>query len=102
MIFCGIPIFYQEVALGQYLGVGGMTLISQLAPIMKGTHYLSLSQPFFKKLFKRSGLRYNDNRLLHRHLLLRHYRLDTILLNRLLHRFTWSSMASLRYPNIQL
>lgn len=36
MIFCGIPIFFQEVALGQYLGVGGMTLIGELVPIMKG------------------------------------------------------------------
>ena len=36
MVFCGIPVFYQEVAIGQYLGVGGMTLIAQLAPIMKG------------------------------------------------------------------
>lgn len=36
MIFCGIPVFYQEVAIGQYLGVGGMSLIGQLAPIMKG------------------------------------------------------------------
>jgi len=36
MVFCGIPVFYQEVAIGQYLGVGGMTLIGELAPIMKG------------------------------------------------------------------
>ena len=49
MIFCGIPIFYQEVALGQYLGVGGMTLISQLAPIMKGTHSLSVYHNHFLK-----------------------------------------------------
>lgn len=41
MIFCGIPIFFQEVALGQYLGAGGMTLIGQLVPIMKGMSYLS-------------------------------------------------------------
>jgi solute carrier family 6 (neurotransmitter transporter, GABA) member 1 len=36
MIFCGIPIFFQEVALGQYLGAGGMTFIGELVPIMKG------------------------------------------------------------------
>ena len=36
MIFCGIPIFLLEVAIGQYLGSGGMTAISQLVPILKG------------------------------------------------------------------
>ena len=36
MIFCGIPIFFQEVAVGQYLGSGGMTLVAQLCPILKG------------------------------------------------------------------
>ena len=30
MIFCGIPIFFQEVALGQYLGAGGMTMIGDI------------------------------------------------------------------------
>eukprot|EP00095_Tigriopus_kingsejongensis_P007990 maker-scaffold269_size230758-snap-gene-0.24 protein:Tk07990 transcript:maker-scaffold269_size230758-snap-gene-0.24-mRNA-1 annotation:"sodium- and chloride-dependent gaba transporter 1-like" len=36
MIFCGIPVFLLEVALGQYLGAGGMTTIAQLVPILKG------------------------------------------------------------------
>ena len=36
MTFCGIPIFFQEVAIGQYLGSGGMTLVSQLCPLFKG------------------------------------------------------------------
>ena len=36
MIFCGIPIFLLEVAIGQYLGSGGMTAIAQLVPILKG------------------------------------------------------------------
>ena len=35
MIFCGIPIFFQEVAIGQYLGSGGMTLVAQLCPMLK-------------------------------------------------------------------
>jgi len=42
MVFCGIPIFFQEVALGQYLGVGGMSLIGQLVPIMKGVGYATM------------------------------------------------------------
>ena len=37
MVFCGIPIFFQEVAIGQYLGAGGMTLVGQLCPLMQGT-----------------------------------------------------------------
>ena len=36
MIFCGIPMFFQEVALGQYLGSGGMTLVAQFCPLLKG------------------------------------------------------------------
>jgi Sodium:neurotransmitter symporter family. len=36
MVFCGIPIFFQEVAVGQYLGAGGMTLMGQLCPILQG------------------------------------------------------------------
>lgn len=46
MVFCGIPVFYQEVAIGQYLGVGGMTLIAQLAPIMKGVGYATMTVVF--------------------------------------------------------
>jgi len=36
MVFCGIPMFFQEVALGQYLGSGGMTLVAQFCPLLKG------------------------------------------------------------------
>ena len=35
MTFCGVPIFFQEVAIGQYLGSGGMTLVAQLCPMLK-------------------------------------------------------------------
>ena len=44
MTFCGVPIFFQEVAMGQYLGSGGMTLVSQLCPILKGILYLYTSE----------------------------------------------------------
>ena len=37
MIFCGIPVFLLEVSMGQYLGAGGMTTVSQFVPILKGT-----------------------------------------------------------------
>ena len=36
MLFCGVPVFLQEVAIGQYLGAGGMTMIAQICPILKG------------------------------------------------------------------
>jgi len=37
MALCGIPIFVLEVAVGQYLGEGGMTLVGKLCPILGGT-----------------------------------------------------------------
>ena len=37
MALCGIPIFVLEVAVGQYLGEGGMTLVGRLCPLLGGT-----------------------------------------------------------------
>ncbi|XP_046462594.1 sodium- and chloride-dependent GABA transporter 1-like [Daphnia pulex] len=51
MVFCGIPIFYQEVAIGQYLGVGGMTLVAELAPIMKGVGYATMTVVFLIDIY---------------------------------------------------
>ena len=39
MFGCGIPIFFQEVATGQYLGSGGLTMIGQLVPMLQGTYH---------------------------------------------------------------
>ena len=36
MFACGIPIFFQEVAAGQYLGAGGLTMVGQFVPILQG------------------------------------------------------------------
>ncbi len=36
MFACGIPIFFQEVAAGQYLGTGGATLIGKFVPLLQG------------------------------------------------------------------
>ena len=36
MFACGIPIFFQEVAAGQYLGAGGLTMVGQFVPICQG------------------------------------------------------------------
>ena len=38
MFACGIPIFFQEVAAGQYLGSGGLTMIGQLVPMLQGLY----------------------------------------------------------------
>jgi len=43
MVFCGIPIFFQEVAIGQYLGSGGMTLVGKICPILSGKYRISLN-----------------------------------------------------------
>lgn len=43
MLFCGIPIFFQEVAIGQYLGAGGMSLVGQLCPLLQGNNYFLTS-----------------------------------------------------------
>ena len=48
MLFCGVPIFLQEVAIGQYLGAGGMTMIAKICPILKGKYILNMNS---KKYF---------------------------------------------------
>jgi len=51
MTFCGIPIFFQEVAIGQYLGSGGMTLVSQLCPMLKGVGVATMTVVFFLDIY---------------------------------------------------
>lgn len=51
MIFCGIPIFFQEVAIGQYLGSGGMTFVGQLCPIFKGVGYATMTIVFLLDVY---------------------------------------------------
>lgn len=51
MIFCGIPVFLQEVAIGQYLGAGGMTLVGQLVPILQGVGYATMTIVFFLDIY---------------------------------------------------
>ena len=41
MFACGIPIFFQEVAIGQYLGCGGLSMIGQLVPMLQGNFRLN-------------------------------------------------------------
>lgn len=51
MFLCGIPIFFQEVAIGQYLGSGGMTLVAQLCPILKGVGIATMALVFFLDIY---------------------------------------------------
>lgn len=51
MIFCGIPMFYQEVAIGQFLGSGGMTFVGQLVPIFKGVGYATMTIVFMLDVY---------------------------------------------------
>merc|ERR1711962_1309350 len=51
MAICGIPIFFQEVAIGQYLGSGGMTLVAQLCPILKGVGIATMALVFFLDIY---------------------------------------------------
>ncbi|XP_049808868.1 sodium- and chloride-dependent GABA transporter 1-like [Schistocerca nitens] len=51
MVFCGMPIFFQEVAIGQYLGAGGMTLVGQLVPILQGVGYATMTIVFFLDVY---------------------------------------------------
>ncbi len=39
--------YYQEVACGQYLGSGGLTMIGQLVPILQGVGYATMTIVFW-------------------------------------------------------
>lgn len=51
MIFCGIPLFFQEVAVGQYLGSGGMTFVGHLCPILKGVGFATMTIVFLLDIY---------------------------------------------------
>ncbi|XP_059482316.1 sodium- and chloride-dependent GABA transporter 1-like isoform X2 [Neocloeon triangulifer] len=51
MMLCGIPLFFQEVAIGQYLGSGGMSLVSTLCPILGGAGYATMTIVFLLDVY---------------------------------------------------
>ncbi len=51
MITCGVPLFLLEVSVGQYLGVGGMSVVGQLCPIFKGVGYAALMMVFLENVY---------------------------------------------------
>lgn len=51
MFLCCIPLFFQEVAVGQYLGSGGMTFVGQLCPILKGVGFAAMTIVFLLDIY---------------------------------------------------
>jgi len=51
MFVCGIPLFFLEVSVGQYLGVGGMSVVGQVAPILKGVGYSAMMMVFLENCY---------------------------------------------------
>ena len=51
MAVCGIPLFFLEVSIGQYLGVGGMSVVGQLAPVFKGVGYSAIMMVFLENVY---------------------------------------------------
>jgi len=51
MFVCGIPLFFLEVSVGQYVGKGGMSVVGQLAPIFKGVGYSAIMMVFLENVY---------------------------------------------------
>ncbi|XP_050546468.1 sodium- and chloride-dependent GABA transporter ine isoform X2 [Daktulosphaira vitifoliae] len=51
MIFCGVPLLYLELAIGQYTKRGPIGAISKLCPIFKGTGLSSVVTSFFMSTY---------------------------------------------------
>jgi len=51
MLVCGIPLFFLEVSVGQYIGKGGMSVVGQLAPIFKGVGYSAIMMVFLENIY---------------------------------------------------
>ncbi len=51
MLTCGVPLFLLEVSVGQYLGVGGMSVVGQLCPIFKGVGFSALMMVFLENVY---------------------------------------------------
>jgi len=51
LLTCGVPLFLLEVSVGQYLGVGGMSVVGQLCPILKGVGYSAIVMVFLENVY---------------------------------------------------
>uniref|UniRef100_A0A2S2NNC3 Transporter n=1 Tax=Schizaphis graminum TaxID=13262 RepID=A0A2S2NNC3_SCHGA len=51
MIFCGIPLLYLELAIGQFTKRGPISAISKLCPILKGVGLSSVVTSFFVSVY---------------------------------------------------
>jgi solute carrier family 6 amino acid transporter-like protein 5/7/9/14 len=51
LFFAGLPLFFLELALGQYSGAGPTRLFGRMAPIMKGLGFSMLLATFFVSIY---------------------------------------------------
>ena len=93
---------HQEVAAGQYLGTGGLTMVGQLVPMLQVTIIANIKMVMIVITITNvchpnpgCWLRDNDNCVLARHLLLHHHLLDPLLPHHDLRTHTRASMAQL-------
>ena len=42
LAFAGLPIFFMEIVLGQYTGVGPVKIFGRMAPLLRGLGYVSI------------------------------------------------------------
>ena len=45
LAFAGLPIFFMEIVLGQYTGVGPVKIFGRMAPLLRGLGYVSITYP---------------------------------------------------------
>ena len=50
-VFCGLPIVFQEVIVGQYFGEGGGTIIGKLCPILKGVGMSTMTMVCYYNIY---------------------------------------------------
>ena len=42
LVFAGLPIFFLEIVLGQFTGVGPVKIFGRMAPLLRGLGYVSI------------------------------------------------------------
>jgi SNF family Na+-dependent transporter len=81
MCFLGLPLFFLEIAFGQYNKAGAIVCWKKICPLLSGKIVFQLKETFLKISFDsiRSWLRRHTDRFLHRFLLQRHNLMGSVL-----------------------
>ena len=59
LFLAGLPIFFLEMALGQYAGVGPIKIFGRMAPLLQGLGHVSCSNfPFPTTLPPKKGIKF--------------------------------------------